>query len=878
MAKSRRREAAGGTEFGNLVDLDVERRAARRAKKAAEHGEREETKQKNWQEELVKKGGTERERRAQIAALYSDLRESYDKGSLTKEEIQKYLEDFPSEAEREAYKKISEAIKSGEISEEVRGVKGRAADEPARDKKRREVKQRIREIVGGKWVDREARVPVERARPGIVGKPTAEEKSEWSAEDWYRFLLREYATGQFGEDEIENFFEDFSSESKEAHKKLLKEIRVEKKPENKLSREEVEEMLMRGLGVREELIKDIPTEEGKTLFEEMLDDQIEIFKGMLLDTVSREDIERKIQEVKDTKGKIPIFTPAEIEKMDKGKKIGGTAKAEFLKRWEEAKSSGEYDKLAKEIAEREIIVTEAKKFLAVRELFTHGVMGYDKKNGRIVLNRYSDLDGKVAMTLLGKAGLDISKVGYLTPGEIKQGQVTFDSGNRDGLVAETAETVDPETGERRIVISTIFDHHGPHSDRGTSATKNIYKVFTELGLLKFKDEEERQDYGKVVDWVTRSDNFNFPGTEKYFETSDRRMIGFVKFLNFSQLLNFARSGKELTSLLSPQELREFGLIYKEKKTGKVVDHAAERREVIKKTLETVRDLISKGWTVITKDSKRFLVDTQSKIGGEGQWAAESLGYDGVIRYTPETHNFFVALNKGTFDKKTFEGLPQGKLVRGSVFIQLPGQEKLTVTLGDLFGRLAPDFNPGPKTELKRFLDTEPRRIRAIVSQSPEGWWWTNTPDGKKVIVKSVPKNFKSGQELYVALREPDEIDRKRYGMQDFYTGFFESDEIFLPKKVEAEAPVEAEAKPEAPEAPPEKELSPPERERQEKEKKLTEAVAAEEQKLFHEFLQKLEGSEFYGKWDIKRRENFARAKIKPRVEDAKKKLRKKYGL
>lgn len=812
-----------------MVDLDAERRAARQAKKAAGRSERGE---KDWREELVEKGGTEKERRTRIAALYSDLRELYNKGSLTKEEIKKYLEDFPSEVEYEAYKKISEAIKSGEISGEIEGAKRKSADESARDKKRREVKQRIiLDTRKTKLIEREVKVPVLRARPGVVGKPTAEEKSEWSVEDWYRFLLREYAAGQFGKDEIKTFFEDFSPESKEAHKKLLNEIGVEKKPENKLSREEVEEILMRGLGVREELIKDIPTEEGKTLFEEMLDDQIEIFKGTMLDTVSREDYDKKMEAA------------------------GGD----------------------REKAERELIREAAKKFLAVKELFTHGVMGYDKKNGRIVLNRYSDLDGKCAMALLGKAGLDISKVGYLTPGEIKQGQVTFDSGNRDGLVTESVETVDPKTGERKKEISTIFDHHGPHSDGGTSATKTIYKVFTELGLLKFKDEKEQQDYEKVVDWVTRSDNFDFPGTEKYFETSDRRMIGFVKFLNLSQLLNFARSGKELTSFLSPQELREFGLIYKIKKTGEVVDRAAERREVVKKTLETVRDLISKGWTVVTKDSKKFLVDTQSKIGGEGQWAAQSLGYDGVIRYTPETHNFFVALNKGTFDEKIFEGLPQGKLVRGSVFIQLPGQEKFTVTLGDLLGRLAPDFKPGPKTELKRFLDIEPRRIRAIVSQSPEGWWWTNTPDGKKVIVKSVPKNFKSGQELYVALREPDEIDRKRYEMQDFYTGFFESDEIILPKKVEAEAPVEAEAKSEAPKAP-EKELPPAERERREKEKKLTEAVAAEEQKLFHEFLQKLEGSEFYGKWDIKRRENFARAKIKPRVEDAKKELRKKYGL
>lgn len=874
MAKSRRRDAAGSTEFRNLVDLDTEKRAARQAKKSAEHSDRGEPKGKDWREELVEKGGTEKERRTRIAALYSDLRELYNKGSLTKDEVQKYLEDFPSEVEYEAYKKISEAIKSGEISEEVEGVKDKAADESLRDKKHRDVKQRIREVVGGKRIDREARVPVLKARPGVVGKSTAEEKSEWSVEDWYRFLLREYATGQFGRDDIKIFFEDFSPESKEAHKKLLNEIGAERKPENKLSREDIEEMLMRGLGVREELIKDIPTEGGKTLFEEMLDDQIEIFKGVILDTVSRADYEKKMEAAGGDRARV----------------------------------------------EKELIAEEAKKFLAMRELFTHGVTGYDKENGRIVLQRYSDLDGKCAIALLGKAGLDIKNVGYLTPGEMEQGQITVDSGNRDGLVIDSAETVDPKTGERKMEVSAVMDHHGPYSDRGTSATKNVYKVLTELGLLKFEDEKDQKNYEKVVEWVTKTDNFSFPDVEKYFKDSDQRMIGFLKsrFVTLNGLLNFADSGKEVTALLDEKDLRRFGLIYKRKKGG-VVDHVADRKKEIEKTMGAVRDLAAKGWTIVAENGKKFIIDTQNKIGGEGQWAAASLGYEGVIRYTPESHNFFVALNKGTFDKETFSGLPQGKLVRGSVFIKLAGGEKLTVTLSDLLQKIAPNFKIGPKTELRGFLDTEPRRIRAIIGLVEEKrmekkrgkplrevvenhYWWTNAPDGKKVIVKSVPGNFKSGGELYVRLREPTKEDEERYGMKDFYVGYFEPDEIILPKKPaekkeieekeeegeeavekepaksEAKPAVPATEKPKTPEASPEKELSPPERERREKEKKLTEAVAAEEQKLFHEFLQKLEGSEFYGKWDIKRRENFARAKIKPRVEDAKKELRKKYGL
>ncbi len=859
MAKSRRKDAAGGTEFGNLVDLDVERRAAQRAREDKERGERKEAAEEDWKESLIERGGTERKRRARIAALYSDLRELYNRGDLTKEEIRKYLEEFPPEAEREAYEKISEAVKSGEINGEIGEARGEVVDKSARDKKRKEVKQRIVDIVRGKRIEREIMVPVLRVRPGVIGKPTAEEKSEWSMEDWYRFLLREYATGQFGKEDIEKFFEDFSPESKEAHKKLLNEIKEEKKPKDKLSREEVEEMLMRGLGFREEFIKDIPTEAGKTLFEEMFDNQIEIFKGMLLDTVSREDYEKRIEEAGGDRARV----------------------------------------------EKELIAEEAKKFLAVRELFTHGVVGYDREKGQIVLRHYSDLDGKCAVALFGKIGLDIKNVGYLLPGEIREGQTTVDSGNFAGVETNLTETVDRETGKRVRKISLVVDHHAWPADRETSATKNVYKFLTELGLLKFEDEKDQKNYEKVVEWVTQSDNFDFPDMEKYFQTSDHRMIGFLKTrsVTLNTLLNFADSGKEVTDELSEGDLRKLGLIYK-KNGGEIVDRAADRREVIKKTMETVRELAAKGWTVITKDGKRFIVDTQNKIGGEGQWAAASIGYDGVVRYTPETHNFFVALNKGTFDEKTFFGLSQGRLIRGSVFIKLSGGEKLTVTLSDLLGKLAPDFKPGPKTELKKFLETEPRRIRAIVSLVEEKrmekrrgkplkeivedhYWWTNAPDGKKVIVKSVPGDFKPGGELYVRLREPTEEDKKRYGMQDFYVGFFEPDEIILPKKpAEKKEPAKAEAEPAKREVAPkpevkpavEKPVTPEERRRREAERIIKQALADERRKLFAELLKLLPKSPIYGKNSRAEQEDMARKQLEVKIKFVERDLREKYKL
>ncbi len=895
-------------EHGALVDLDLERRRLRREEKVERAGQTEE---KSWKEQVQKVSrGLEKQRkreeikekRAKEAALYSDLRSAYNAGSTTAEDVKSYLENFPPEEEREAYRKLADAIDSGEIEDEIGEFSEDATrklsfkERLAKNKQRRGVETIKAFTTAHGLTDKGLRRPslVERVKLGVAGTiPRVEGMAEWSADEWYRALLRQYATGLIDEDDLERFFVDFPEEAKRAHEKLLGEIKSEKKPEkgeDKFSREEIEEMFMRSLGVREELIKDIPIEEGRTLFEEMLDDQIEIFKGAMLDAVSRVDYEKKIQE------------------------LGGD----------------------REKAERELITQEAKKFLAVRELFTHGVTGVDKKTGQIVLKRYSDLDGKCAVALFNR-GLNLKKIaGYLTPGEIRQGQATVDSGNSDGMAVESAETVDPKTGERKKEVSAVFDHHGPHSDGGTSATKVIYEVFTKLGLLKFKDEREKKNYEKVVEWVTQSDNFDMPrladkvsesevdllsrwnynkpkdrltNTESeklremtVFGTSDLRMVGFLKapHLTLDTLLRFADSGREITDVLTESDLRKFGLKYK-KKDGEMVDHTETRNKEIKKTLEIVRELEQEKWVVETEEGKRFLVDTQNKIGGEGQWAAASIGFDGVIRYTPENHNFFIALNNGTFDKKTFAGLPQGKLVRGSVFIKLAGGEKLTVTLGDLIGRVVPEFEPEKDSGLDKFLEVEPRRIRAIVSQSPEGWWWTNAPDGTKVIIfdRDIPKNFKSGQEAYIRLASPrpeeaDDEQERLYGVPEFYVGRFESDEIIFPKKVEVkkesvkaegkpvEQKVEVKKEPEKPEVKVSKpaELAAGKLELLEEERKkiYDEAVRVEEKRLLREFLEKLKNSSFYGKWTPEAREKFAREQIRSQVENAKKELRKKYGL
>lgn len=875
-----------------IADDELAERKARRDKKISLKEKKEKT--GGWREGLEDAGKefreqAKKERRARVAALYSDLRIAYDTGSLSGPTIKDYLKDFPSGAEYQAFEEISELVHQGKIDKEVQKLRTKIKTS-VKSLRHEKVSSRERAAQERKKMLEEA----VRDRVGRAGPPKNPETGEsfFSAEEWREALLREYVAGRLNEEDLQHFFIYYSADKKEAYEKLAEEEGINlRESGEKFDWDEIGDRILMSAGFRKEFIKDIPTEEGKTIFEEMLNEQIDAFKQILRDTISREEREKKIAEL-----------------------------------------SGDEEK-----ADKELVAEAAKKFLAVRELFTHGVLRYDGKSGKMILKQESDLDGECAAALFDKAGINKKITEYLKPGEYRKGQTTVDSGNADGLLQEWVEAVDPETDEKKMEITTVIDHHGPYSGRGTSATAAVYKVFTELGLLKFEDEKEKKNYDKVVEWVTHSDNFSFPGVENYFDSSNNRMIGFLKFAKFDKLLEFAKSGKDITEILSAGELKKYGF-YSEQR-DKIIREAKRQidglaPEVRVKDPETKKEKkIRTGWVVAT-GSGLFLVDTrkrsenklENQARGELQWAAASAGFAGIIRYNTETHGFSVALNKGEFDPKIFKGLPQGKLVRKSMFLQPEGREKLVIGLGDLINRLSPGFEPGPQqAELKKFLEEEPWRIRTIVSRAPEGYWWTNAPDGTKVIVfdRDIPKNFKSGREAYIRLtfykpQQADNKQRREYGVSEFYIGRLEPDEIVLPKKPEVKkSSVKTEAAPAKPEikkpevkketpakieikkpAAPEvkaassakPEIKPPvpktETKRTPEEVKEIEATIAFgkekfRKNIFEERMQKLEKDAVWGKRDERERREIARrqtAELEPEVVSFEQSERKKYGI
>jgi len=111
-----------------------------------------------------------------------------------------------------------------------------------------------------------------------------------------------------------------------------------------------------------------------------------------------------------------------------------------------------------------------------KEFAVSGVLQFDKnanggKSG-MVLRPFTDLDGKSALGILKEAGIDISNLKYVKPGESVKGAINLDTDDKFGAV------YDEES------LTAYFDHHAKGTQEVTSTTKIMYKTMVDLGMIE----------------------------------------------------------------------------------------------------------------------------------------------------------------------------------------------------------------------------------------------------------------------------------------------------------------------------------------------------------------------------------------------------------
>src|SRR3989339_462454 len=729
----------------------------------------------------------ENQRQQLVDGFFIELEQKFKEGIINEDLLKEYLKNYPTRNEYEAYEQLRREIEEEEIDNEIKKITENPDPFLRGESSRRTVSQKI-----GQKDSHKVEVITKRGRGN-----TRQAVGNWSKDFWHKALVWDYARRAVTPEDITNFFDNFSPEKREAYQKFLDEIEKVDRKVRKEKREEVPElepeesekrktMVLKALALKDEFLDEIPTQEGRTIFEEMLEEQLDQFSDFLNRSIKKEDIE----------------TMAET--------LGGDM----------------------ELAEKELLKEAAKKFLVKRELVVHGIMGYDEEK-KYGLRKKSDLDGDCATSLLRQAGIGLGEIEYVFPGDFRKAKHNVDTAERDGFEIEYDwEKIFADKKELQEINKALFDaqnelgqeedeagreelegkidslleekgkkieelklaqndptvysdHHGEYSDRGTSSMKIVYELLNKFGLLKFENENDRVAYDRLVELVTQIDNFNFPGikdrvqekeqaktdildrlpTLTKYETSHRRMIGLGKFAGFEQILKFAKSGIAPDAFLSFDELQRFGFGYRDKK-GKPKGFFLGRKRIVEETLKVVEEeLAPNEWSVETKYGK-FLVNTTGKLNvQEAQWAGASLGYNGLVSFDPEQNKFFITLSEGQLDPNDFSDLPQGKLIRRSIFFK-NDDERLEVTLGELLNKIKePSWNPGQETELSKFLEKEEKRERKEIYWSDEArCWWTRQDNGDLVIVENsrdIPRDFPSGGEAFIKklrlIKEPEPL-------------------------------------------------------------------------------------------------------------------------
>jgi hypothetical protein len=406
-----------------------------------------------------------------------------------------------------------------------------------------------------------------------------------------------------------------------------------------------------------------------------------------------------------------------------------------------------------------------------KQFAVHGIMRKDKETGEFILANHTDLDGKIALGLLEKAGINISDLKYLQPGEYEPGRINLDTGGKDGLNIFDDGTV-------------IIDHHGDESAEDSSATAYVYKTLTSLGLL------ENEEYlKKMTDFVTGEDNRTLGMAKQYFPYSYKNLYGLSRFVNSKNLEQFFKDGKEPGQALIEKDLKKYGFIteqeieaknlwkikkqaekilgrkvgkmqftgeeyarlninniYKQKGGGNWVvktDRSAEQKEAIDKSLAAMEQMNQEGYIIDSEKYGKIAINVGKHIPLNDVVSYSDC--DVYIIFSPETDSFFIATQK-PFGSDFV--LSQGKMVRKKMWIKSRGgADKLTVTLKEILDQLT-DGKFSSEGKLKEYLDQQ-----TLAAESEKE---------AELSPEEAGKLFESLEVLEVLLPQVPEEKRRKY--------------------------------------------------------------------------------------------------------------------
>ena len=384
-----------------------------------------------------------------------------------------------------------------------------------------------------------------------------------------------------------------------------------------------------------------------------------------------------------------------IEDTLKSKKYKGSRSGAEITFAQMEKHGGKYEDLNVDTAEEgdekfKEITRKAWKEFAVR-----GLLEKVRNTGDIEVKVGGNTDTKAALFLLRRAGINTDNVTYLAPGEFEPEKINIDTGKVHGLVVLDDGTV-------------IIDHHGDESPLDTSATEQVYKILTDLGMLE-KDEA----LDRYVEFVNQVDNFDYPDKENffknYFKNAHKTILGVYRMLPPEKLMEFFEYKNPKTGeRLSPTEplkkiglMRKFGLENQPKSKKESRSHKMER--LIKQRKKRLEQMERDGLIVESERYGKICVVTDGSVNND---ATRAFGCDTIVQWDKADNAVFISSLVG---KPIEDEFSQGVNIRKTMWIKpKSNEEKLTMQLSEVLEKMI-DGKLEPSEKLQKLLDTNGER-------------------------------------------------------------------------------------------------------------------------------------------------------------------------
>ena len=405
------------------------------------------------------------------------------------------------------------------------------------------------------------------------------------------------------------------------------------------------------------------------------------------------------------KEKIEMIVQFYGEKLTEFSRAGSEITLALVDKYEDLNSVT--DKEKKEGKEGDEIFLKKTKELW-KNFAVHGRLEKDEKTGEYHLLNYTDLDGKASIELLKMAGFDENSLSgknlkFVKPGDWEEGYINVDTSNKNGAVVKVDEErrTRKETGKDEDYVIKRFrgasiDHHDPDSPWGTSATMFTYKTLVDMGLL-----EKTKQLDKMVDFVNKMDNGDYPKIEDYFKNSWKTLAGLERFLNGPNLVKFFITDKQddVTRELTDDELHRYGFIVENINR----DRVKEQKDNAGKALEKLKQKERERLTVPSKRYGKIAIkiDDGNKENGanDNYLAARAFGCDVHIVWNPIENGFMISSKKPITEK-----FSQGRGMRETMWLRPRDlSAKPNIPLEEILKAMT-DGDLHPEGKLKEYLD------------------------------------------------------------------------------------------------------------------------------------------------------------------------------